>query len=157
MSYTLCVIDMQYYFGASRNAKVQNGCKKAIRKAMRDDAAILFVEYATCGRTVPTLVALTYGYKMAHLVIKTDDDGSGDIIKTIQHMKLPANHIKICGVNTDYCVLDTTRGLKESCPKSTKIEVIADACNSNSGCNGHEDALYDLKHIVKVSVLNYKE
>lgn len=56
--------------------------------------------------------------------------GSREVRRTIKNNRLPMRNIKLCGVNTDCCVLATIYGLNKKLKKS-KMQVIAKACNSN--------------------------
>lgn len=129
MSYTLVVVDMQTYFSAANDKSVLQNCKNEVAKAMDKGAAIIFVEFIGCGRTIPGLVKLTKYYDRVFIVRKDDDDGSREVRKVIKDNKLPANKIKVCGVNTDCCVLETVLGLN-TLMKPSKMKVLAYACNS---------------------------
>ena len=143
MSYSLIIIDMQEYFDAACDYRTQMACRKAIRKAMKDDAAILLVEYRGCGKTAATLAGLLDGYKNAHVVKKSNDDGGKEVVRKLRREKLPRGTIRVCGVNTDACVEDTVRGIMRNMRKRTpEIQVLANACNSNYS---HREGIRNLR------------
>ena len=137
MGYTLAVIDMQDQF-LNRfeemdqcNQRVFDNCKNEIAKAISDNANILFVEYEEYGPTNSELLDLVNdsSYELFNQIIKVDDNGSREIAKAIKTLSLPKEKIKICGINTEYCVYATVKGLLQAMRKS-KIEVLTDACDS---------------------------
>lgn len=75
------------------------------------------------------MVKLTDDYDRVFITRKGDDNGSHEVRKTIKDNKLPSRRVRVCGVNTDCCVLETVCGLNRSM-KQTKIEIIPKACNS---------------------------
>lgn len=151
MPYTLVVIDMQDYFTGSKTAKVRKGCARAIRQAMNDKAAILYVEYQGYGSTISMLTNLSKNYKRVSTVKKASNGGEQEVRRLLLRKKFPKTHLKICGVNTDYCVLETVQGITGVLPK-TKLHVIESACNSNGN---HKDGIRRLKAIEQVRVTKH--
>lgn len=149
--YTLVVIDMQEYFSASRKSDTQKKVATAIRRAMRDNAGVMFVEYANYGPTLPKLTKLTKTYKRAFTVIKSANGGGNEVKTALYKHRLPRSNLKFCGVNTDYCVLATVTGVSQNLPR-TKIEVLEKGCNSNGS---HARGIERLQALNKVSI-NYK-
>ena len=131
MPYTLCVIDMQATFEAANNKRVRENCKEEIIQAIESNCPIIFVEYIGQGPTIPSLVKLTDDYDRVFITRKSEDNGSREVHRTIKDNKLPARRIRVCGVNTDCCVLETVCGLNRSMKKTT-IEISPKACNSFS-------------------------
>lgn len=134
--YTLAVIDMQDHFlnrFIDQNKsyhKVLNKCKKQVSKAIKDKANILFVEYDGYGNTTEELVKLTKDADYhACYATKEDDNGGTEIADTIKSLKLKRSKIRICGINTEFCVQATVRGLLSEMKHAT-IEVISEACDS---------------------------
>jgi nicotinamidase-related amidase len=146
--YTLCIIDMQEWFGVNPSSMVANNVEREIYQAMHDGATILFVEYQDCGNTIDRLTQIVRdsAYTKHHSITKKYDDGSKEIITAINNKKLPIKHLKVVGVNTDCCVLHTVSGLKSEL-KSTKIEVVADACSSSWSSDSHEKGLDSIRSI----------
>jgi nicotinamidase-related amidase len=150
MSYTLVVIDMQHRFRASRSNITRKHCLKEIKRAIRYKAHILYVEYEDCGSTIPSLLNASDGYDRAYTVSKSDNDGSREILSTIKRHNLPSKNFRICGVNTDACVLGTVRGLNRLTPKGTQLIVVENACNTEFS---HKSGLAYLKKMNKVSLV----
>lgn len=149
MKYSIAIIDMQKKFFASSNKDTLKACRAAIRQAIKDNAHIIFVEYEGYGRTLYTLTSIAKNYANKSVVIKSQDDGSEDIKKTIDHLKLPHRLIKVVGVNTDCCVYHTIAGLFDAYREydqhsKIKIQVIEKACNSTWY---HEKGINNLKAI----------
>jgi nicotinamidase-related amidase len=130
MSYSLLVVDMQKYFPPANGKRILANCKKEIITAMKNKAAIIFLEYIGCGPTKRELSALTRGYARVYFDIKDADDGSLEAAVLIRKHKLPKANIRVVGVNTDCCVASTVEGLTQRLFKS-KIDVVASACDSN--------------------------
>lgn len=146
--YTLAIIDIQnefldrfISFKKSTERLIKN-IKSEIEKAKNDNADILFVEYSGYGKSIKQLLDLTKNYPRTFYVKKSNDDGSTEIKKHILTHKLHVNNIKICGINTEYCVYYTVTGLIRAMKKS-HIEIVADACDSpwshENGIRSFED------------------
>lgn len=146
MSYTLVVVDMQATFEAANNARVRNKVKQELSKAMERGAAIIFVEYIGQGPTIPSLVKMTDDYNRVYITRKDDDDGSREVKKVIKDNRLPSRDVRVCGVNTDCCVMETVFGISEKI-KSVKIKVIAEACNSDYN---HKGGLQEMKRVSRI-------
>lgn len=155
MSFTLLVIDMQDYFSASHSERVQRACIREIKRAIREKATIIYVEYEGYGPTIPQLTDVTSSakYRKAYHVIKDDDDGGQEVIDFLKEKHLPRLKLRVCGVNTDYCVLATTRSLQWRMPGS-QITVVGDACNSN---HNHKKGLSNLGFIPNTTVIRAKD
>jgi nicotinamidase-related amidase len=125
--YTLVVVDMQDEFVASRNKRVQEACKKAIKRAIRNKSPIVFLEYVGYGPTLPSLTKLTRNYPKVFHASKNDWDGSRESLKALTRNKIEHSKFKICGVYTDCCVAATANGLIDKCP-AFKVEVLSKAC-----------------------------
>lgn len=148
MPYTLVIIDMQDNFLASRKESVQKDIAKQIKKAMKDRAGIIFVEYLGCGKTYSQLVDLSEDYDRSFTVYKDRDDGSKEVLNCLVDKKLPKSRLRVCGVNTQFCVRSTAVGLRDKLPKS-KLQIIAKSCNSDYG---HECGLNSLKEFDNLSI-----
>jgi nicotinamidase-related amidase len=151
MRYSLIVVDMQPFFPSSRSTRVKDHCRKEIQKAMDAGAPIIFVEYLGCGPTNPNLVKMTDYYDKTFLVRKRSDNGSSEISKLLSSYRLPARHLRVCGVNTNACVESTVYGLSRKCAIGAKIEVVAKACNA--GYNGHQQGLDKMSTYRNVKVV----
>ena len=146
--YTLVVVDMQASFKATRKEYVRENCKREIIRAMDYGAAIIFVEYVGSGPTIPSLVKLTDDYERTFVTRKNSNDGSREVTNTIRNRKLASKRVKVCGVNTDYCVLETVSGLTRKL-RDASLEVIADACNSSFN---HLAGLHNISKMSNVSI-----
>jgi hypothetical protein len=159
MSYTLLVIDVQSYFEAANSRRLIRNCKREIRQAIKDKAAILLVEYDSCGRSSACIAKMVENYNRGFVIIKDDDDGSSEIFDAVNRFDLPRSRFKVAGVNTDACVQDTVTGLvnrlKRQKKKRLSIVVIADACNACDEC-GHIYGLRALEETRRVKLLNNK-
>lgn len=150
--YTLVVVDMQEYFSASNKTTVQRSVQREIRQAMRSGAGILYVEFDGYGSTKPELTSLTRKNKRASRVTKSRNDGSTNVVEQLRKRRFNTSHLKVTGVNTDYCVFETVQGLREKLPNS-KIEVIADACSSNAS---HKNGLRKIRRVPNINILRNK-
>ena len=144
--YTLVVVDMQERFTASTRERARKNCFREISQAIRDDAYIIFLEFQNCGPTLPDLVNTLH--TKCYFKVKLSDDGSAEVESQVVLNRLP-KHFKVCGVNTDCCVLATVRGLTARFPMAT-IEVIADACDSDWHHQNGINRLVEMKGNVKV-------
>lgn len=146
MAYTLVIIDMQAQFRASEDKRTINNCKKQIRTAIKDRAAIIFVEFNGFGPTLPELTKLTEKYNRSFHITKSYDDGSRQLKNFLLTHRVSKKNLKFCGVNTNACVLSTVYGTHLKL-RDSNLTVIADACNSTYG---HKSGLLDLKRYAKV-------
>lgn len=136
--YTLAVIDMQDHFlqriveNYKSTQRVIDNCKVQVSKAIKDKAHIVFVEYSNYGTTTKDLTDLAKKakYKKHFHTVKSDDNGGSEIAETIKAHRLTQDKIKICGINTEYCVYATVKGLMHEM-ENAEIEVITDACDSS--------------------------
>jgi hypothetical protein len=154
MSYTLCVIDMQAIFSSSQEPRVQQSCIREIKKAIRDRSVILFVEYAGYPATIPALtdIVAQANYKRAYHVIKSRNDGGQEVTDFLTKHHLPKMNMRVCGVNTDYCVRETVDGIRRFLP-TANLHVIADACGSTWD---HKSGLRQMKQVPNVKVIRAK-
>lgn len=155
MSYSLLVIDIQPYFESARSMRVIRNCRREIRQAIKDKAAVLLVEYSGCGESNKGIRKMVKDYARGFIVVKHNDDGSNEIVKTINKHRLPKSNIKVTGVNTNACVQGTVRGLSKSksLSKRRNINVVADACNSSSE-SGHIYGLGYMSRFNNVKLIN---
>jgi hypothetical protein len=156
MSYTLCIIDVQPEFSAAYNKRTQQNCIREIKKAMRDKAAILFVEFLPeiYGPTFPMLTNITKKYKKVYRVSKGQDNGGYEVVQCLIKNHLPRNKVRVCGVNSDFCVRATVEGVVSNRP-NTAIHVVADACHTDSGAIGHKDGIKKMKELKQVKIIRH--
>jgi nicotinamidase-related amidase len=143
MSYTLIIVDMQARFSAATKKIVQRNCQVEIRKAIKNNIPIVFLEFEDCGPTLRSLtdIVANANYSYAYKAVKPINDGSEHVLSLLRKKKLPRTDFRVCGVNTDCCVLSTVEGLDSKIAKKLKIEVVSKACGSQY-C--HEEGIYDL-------------
>lgn len=122
---------MQPSFSAKEEHDFTKNIQREIFSAMCSNAHIVFVEFSYSGPTLPCLVELpnNVGYKKSYVIEKHANDGSVEIAELIKDKSLPSGHLKVTGINTDYCVYSTVAGLSRIYPDS-KIEVVEDSCAS---------------------------
>jgi Isochorismatase family. len=152
-AYTLLIIDMQAYFKAARSKRVQEEVSKEMRQAIQDNMPIIFLEYIGCGSSVKKLtknIEFPNQYYRSYVIGKNDDDGAREVMVLLKSFRLPKNHIKVCGVNTSACVFETVVSLRHKL-KSSKIELLVNACNDESK-SGHHSALEAFKTYHNVSL-----
>ena len=148
--YTLVVVDMQAKFPDSLGKRVQDNCKRAIRKAVKNKAAIIFVEYSNYGPTLPSLTKLAKDYKKVYHTTKSAWDGSAHAIKLVTKHNLVGTRFKVCGVYTDCCVQARVEGLSKLRPTS-KINLLSKACAS-SNLRSHNNGVTAMRKLPNVRV-----
>lgn len=155
--YTLCVIDMQDYFSASQGKSVRQACVREIKKAMKSNATIVFVEFENYGPTTALLTNLVKKakYRKVHTVKKTVNGGGDVIAEYLRRKHLTRANLHVCGVNTNYCVLATVQGMTTHL-QNANLNVVADACASSGGEHGHKYGLDRMRTLKNVTILREK-
>jgi nicotinamidase-related amidase len=158
MSYCLVIVDMQDQFSASKGEAVRKACVREIKSAMKNDATIVFVKYANYGPTIPLLTDLVKKtkYRKAHTVLKHANGGGDVIAKYLRDKHLTRANLRVCGVNTNYCVLATVQGMNTHL-KNSNLHVVADACATNGGATGHKYGLDAMRKLANVKILREKK
>lgn len=133
MSFVLLVIDMQKTFKASE--KVLTECLDEIYRANKTNCEIVFLEFWFSrgaqlsdhpeGKTHPVLIQAA---KHKHIVYKYEQDGSRVVSDFLREQFGYIPPLRICGVNTEFCVLDTVRGLARQ--SQSGLVVASQACHS---------------------------
>lgn len=124
---TLVIIDMQTGFVLSDNRTLVSNCRREIKNAIKNEWAIIFVEYKGLGRTIGELRSLTKKYPWVTTVVKNSDDGGIDILDTIFEKGYSNCRIRICGIYAELCVKSTVISLRKFLPKTSKITIVKDA------------------------------
>ena len=127
MPTTLVVIDMQATFISSTNPTASVNVAKEIEKAKRRKAGIVFVEFFDCEPTHEIYKKMVKGYKNVSIITKKRNDGSREIMRAIRRRGFNPNRLRVCGVNSCYCVYSTVHSLLHR--PSIKIEVATEACS----------------------------
>src|SRR5574338_26661 len=128
--YTLVVVDMQAKFPRSLEGDTLLHCKRAVRKAIKNRAAIVFLEFSNYGPTLPALTKLTENYDRVYHATKGEWDGSMQTLHLAQVHRLNTSKFRICGVYTECCVDATIQGLRSKKPNA-KMEMIHKACGAS--------------------------
>lgn len=128
MPTTLAIVDMQQAFAASMNPKTVIAVGKEIEKAKKRNAGIVLIEYKNVGRTHAVFYEMLDGYENVARVLKGKNDGSAQFLRAAMKNGFNTRKVRVCGVNTCYCVSETVTGLLD---KGAKVEVIKDACHCN--------------------------
>jgi nicotinamidase-related amidase len=139
--YTLVVIDMQPLFTAD-NITISNVAREVRLARQRQNKIIfLWIPYFSAFQadlfagTYPSILKAVQGYERAHWneTTKLIQDGSREILQTCARKDFPSKRFRLCGVNTDMCVLDTVKGLLAvNTPRIEAIEVVKDACRTSN-------------------------
>jgi nicotinamidase-related amidase len=150
--YTLVVVDMQPGFNAANRERVRQNVRREIKKAVQEGADIVFLEYVSHGRTFPELLVPVekIQYKRFKVSPKMSDDGSKEVQQVVANNDFMFGRFRVVGINTDYCVMATTLGIRTRFPNSY-IEVVADACDSD--CD-HYQGLSSIEKIPDVDLIN---
>lgn len=144
--YTLVVVDMQAGFNAANRHRVRQNCLREVRRAKQDGADIIFLEFRFNEETHKELIEAA-GQRY-FVLEKDDDDGSSQVASKVRSKNLH-KHFRVCGVNTDCCVKATVLGLTDRFPNS-KIDVVADACDSDWN---HNSGLSRMKQLNNVRII----
>lgn len=132
----LVIVDVQPDFTRSR--KLLSRVKAEILRARDAGETILFLEIPyhrprpdePYKPTYSSLTDLVDGYEKSAVWQKMGSDGSRQVIRYLRHERLEPEVIRICGVQTDLCVLATVKGLLRR--TKTEIHVVKEACDTKA-------------------------
>ncbi len=132
----LVVMDMQPGFPAAQDAITQWFVKQEVTRAREEGRPIIIVEYDPheMGHTYESIKVLLEGYENTDTITKSTDDGSSEILKCCRDKGFSTLDFRMCGVNSDACLLESIQGLVEKLPQC-RITVPQDACNCLTGKN----------------------
>lgn len=130
----LVVMDMQPGFPAAQDAITQWFVKQEITRAREEGRPILIVEYDPheMGETFDSIKSMLEGYDRAAIISKAGDDGSIEILDKCAERGFSIASFRMCGVNSDACLLETIQALVETLP-DCRVTVVEDACNCLTG------------------------
>jgi hypothetical protein len=113
--------------GFSNSNLILENVLQLVRDAVLDKAFIVIAQFKGCGDTHINIIneIQTYPYKV--YVWHNKNDKSKPIQQALNHLNIFTRQIKVCGVNTEYCVLETVHGLAKKF--HIPIKVIEHACN----------------------------
>ncbi len=139
----LVVMDMQPGFKAAEDAITQWFVKQEITRAREEGRPIIIVEFDAheMGETFDSIKALIEGYDRAVIIPKSQDDGSTEIFNACEKNNFSTASFRMCGVNSDACLLESIQMMAEKLPMC-RITVVQDACNCLTGRTNdvwHED------------------
>lgn len=146
----LVIIDMQEHFGSASNPKTIAACQKLIASSILQFNPIIFVEYSGHGSTLPALMNMVETYEPKFRLHKSQDDGSASIQECLDRCKVIPRKLVVCGVNTNYCVLNTVQGLHVS-RHNYQIDVVEEACNDQWG--DHDEGIKTMNRLSRVKVI----
>lgn len=137
MPYALLVIDMQPTFKASE--KVLAECLDEIYKANKRGSQIVFLEFWASFEQRLEAAQLDYHENRTHavllmaaknktVIVKYEQDGSKVAAEFFKREFGYIPSLRVCGVNTEFCVCDTVRGLSER--SQNGLVVVKSACHS---------------------------
>jgi len=138
--YCLCIIDMQSAFSwAGRDPNTLSSVLELIRIAKEDKAYIFDIKLNNCGDVFPEIMELIKDYdRITHLTAYHNSKCSV-ILDEIRTKNIGTDSIKVCGVNTNACVLETVRDLVKE--YKNDIVVVLDACNGYNHKSGIDSIL----------------
>jgi nicotinamidase-related amidase len=122
----LCIIDMQPV-GFSNSTLIIENVLHLVREAIVDKAFIIIAQFKGCGETHINIINEMQEYPYKEYVWHNKNDKSKPIQAVLKSLNVFVRQMKVCGVNTEYCVKDTVHGLAKKF--HIPIKVIENACN----------------------------
>ena len=138
--YVLCIIDMQPKGFNNSNSIIEN-VMNLIRRAILDKAFIVIAQFKNCGETHDHIIAKLNTYPFKEYLWHNKNDKSKPIKEILIERSILVRQLKVCGVNTEYCIKDTVNGLAKKF--NIPIKVIEEACNGTD--LGVEKAIYKMR------------
>lgn len=135
----LVVIDMQKNF--TTDAGLIQVVEREVALAVEARTPVVIVDYKFCGDVHEILLdaaELDVGSDLRFAVTKHDDNGAAEILGGCRRRAISVEYLRICGVNTNACVQDTTMALARQLPRS-RVELLGYACRNSSGPNEYRD------------------
>jgi nicotinamidase-related amidase len=136
--YVLCIIDMQPV-GFNNSNLIIKIVLQLVRKAIIDKAFIVIAQFKGCGETHINIITEIQKYPYKEYIWHNKNDKSTPIQEVLKNIFV--RQIKVCGVNTEYCVKDTVHGLAKKF--HIPIKVIEKACNGTDRII--EEALHKMR------------
>jgi len=138
--YVLCIIDMQPCGFNNSNLIIDN-VLELVKEAVINKAFIVIAQFKRCGETHINIINEIQQYPYKEYVWHNKNDKSKPIQKVLHDRNIFVRHIKVCGVNTEYCIKDTVNGLAKKF--HIPIKVIEKACNGTDRVI--EEALHKMR------------
>jgi nicotinamidase-related amidase len=136
--YVLCIIDMQPDGFTNSNFIIEN-VLQLVKQAITNKAFIVIAQFKGCGETHLNIVNEIQNYPYKKYIWHNKNDKSKPIKAALT--RIFVRQMKVCGVNTEYCVKDTVHGLAKKFP--IPITVIENACNGTD--RTVEEALHKMR------------
>ena len=136
--YVLCIIDMQP-IGFSNSKLIIENVLDLVREAIINKAFIVIAQFKRCGETNIKIINELHCYPYQEYVWHNKNDKSKPIQEALKNIFV--REMKVCGVNTEYCVKDTVHGLAKKF--HIPIKVIEKACNGTDRII--EEALHKMR------------
>ena len=138
--YVLCIIDMQPLGFVNLNLIIEN-VLQLVREAIVNKAFIIIAQFKCCGETHINIINELQKYPYKEYIWHNKNDKSKLIHEVLNRLDIFVRQMKICGVNTEYCVKDTVPGLAKKF--HIPIKVIEKACNGTDRII--EEALHKMR------------
>jgi len=138
--YILCIIDMQPIGFSNSNLIIEN-VLQLVREAITDKAFIVIAQYKGSGETHIKIINEIKYYPYKEYIWHNKNDKSKPIQEKLKNLNIFVRQLKICGVNTEYCIKDTVHGLTKKF--HSPIKVIEKACNGTDRII--EEALHKMR------------
>jgi nicotinamidase-related amidase len=142
--YVLCIIDMQPVGFSNSNLIIEN-VLQLVREAIMKNAFIVIAQFKGCGETHLNIMHEIQKYPYKTYLWHNKNDKSKPIQEVLHSLHIFVRQIKVCGVNTEYCVKDTVHGLAKKF--QIPIKVIENACNGTDRIM--EEALHKMRTFYK--------
>ena len=136
--YVLCIIDMQP-IGFNNSNLIIEDVLHLVREAIINKAFIVIAQFKRCGETNIKIINELHSYPYKEYVWHNKNDKSKPIQEALKNIFV--REMKVCGVNTEYCVKDTVHGLAKKF--HIPIKVIEKACNGTDRII--EEALHKMR------------
>ena len=124
--YVLCIIDMQPYGFNNVNIIIEN-VLTLVREAISKKAFVVVAQYKNAGDTHISITNALQTYPHKAYGWHNRNDKSPIIQTILRERHVFVRLIKVCGVNTEYCIWATVNGLAKK--YYIPIKVIESACN----------------------------
>jgi nicotinamidase-related amidase len=136
--YVLCIIDMQPIGFNNSNLIIEN-VLHLVKEAIINKAFIVIAQFKRCGETNINIINELHNYPYKKYIWHNKNDKSKPIQEALKNIFV--REMKVCGVNTEYCVKDTVHGLAKKF--HIRIKVIEKACNGTDRII--EEALHKMR------------
>jgi len=125
MNTALVIIDVQWTYAAARHPLLLYNVDKQIQLAIKQKLPIFIVNYHGDGPSVESVTQAIVDYPKYQELWKSDDDGYSILEPYLTELDIDA--VRMVGVHTDCCVLETTQSLHKN---KFQPVLIAEGCNT---------------------------